>query len=100
MIRLSRVQSGDGTTASAAAPEPRESPTDDPAFVQKKKLKKIIERLVVLLRERSDGRLEYDIIYTALMKRDGVKQGDATLEQLKARILHLERWLEEAPCGR
>jgi superfamily II DNA or RNA helicase len=75
------------------------APPSTPLHEQKKDLRKIVKRLVAMLREASSGDLEFSDIYTALLKRDGVPQDQATIDQLKGRVEYLENWIRSITHG-
>jgi superfamily II DNA or RNA helicase len=96
LIRMARSASG-ATSPSDSGPTPSAPHEPEPVFLRKKKLIAIIGRLVAQLREMSDGQLDYETIYAKLKKFGNVSQGDATEDQLKDRILHLEQWIKGYP---
>ena len=81
--------------APGSRPDPNRPGSPIPFFAQKERLKKIVGRLVGMVRTRFNDKFDYEDIYVTLMKRDGVPQKLATVDQLKERICYLERWLEE-----
>lgn len=96
LAKLIRMARGTTVTAFAQA-EVVATPIPEPLHVQKRHLRRLIKRLVATLKEMSDGSLEYSDIFTRLMKRDGVSQDQATIDQLKGRIEHLEQWIRSYP---
>lgn len=81
-------------------PRPTATPSQpDPLHIRKDKVRKVIKRIVAQLNSASNGALDYQTIFIELMRRDGVKQNEATLEQLEKRLDYLRTWLERYRDG-
>ena len=69
------------------------TPALEPLHIQKQKASRLVKRLVTVLKERSGQ--DHAYWYTRLMQIDGVRNPEATLEQLQNRIEILRRWTQE-----
>jgi superfamily II DNA or RNA helicase len=96
MFRFKGTPLGSDTNA---APGPTAASEPDPLHVRKDKVRKVMKRVVAQLVQASNNALDYATIYTELMRRDGIDQKHATLQQLEARLEFVTTWLERYRNG-
>jgi superfamily II DNA or RNA helicase len=97
LARIIREIRGNGFTVRAEAKATKAEPP--PLHVQKDRLRRIIRRLAAQVVEMTDERYEFRDVYIALMKRDGVGQDQATIDQLNSRIEFLQEWAKRLSDG-
>lgn len=76
----------------APQPEAKPEPEEEPLFIRKKKQGKVLKRVITQLVQASGQ--DYSHWYMRLMAHDGVRNPDATEEQLTKRIEIAMNWLE------
>lgn len=99
LARIFRARDARSTGNTNATPGPTYTTEPDPLHIRKDKIRKVMKRVVAQLNSASNGALDYQTIYIELMRRDGVKQNEATLEQLEKRLEYVTTWLERYRNG-
>jgi superfamily II DNA or RNA helicase len=98
-LLLRRYTAGAARPESAPITPPPPAEDEAPLHVQKKRMKEAVRRRVGILVGASCGTLDFQSVYTMLMKFDGMDAKTATLEQMIERVKWLDEQIEEYRRG-